>query len=84
MDEIKGPRITEIDDDEKNTKEEKKDKKKIDLDAKYWIVMLYANWSVTCLNFEPVLAKLSIEYDVPHLKFGKSYRLCCTALINLL
>lgn len=43
-----------------------------DDDTKYWIVMLYANWSVACLNFEAVFAKLSLEYkDVPHLKFAK-------------
>lgn len=72
VDEIKGPRITEIDEnDDKEDKKKEKEKKKLDLDSKYWIVMLYANWSVTCLNFEPVLAKLSIEYDLPHLKFGK-------------
>jgi hypothetical protein len=68
IDDIKGPRITEIIDDKND---DKKEKKKVELDSKYWIVMLYANWSVTCLNFEPVLAKLSIEYDLPHLKFGK-------------
>jgi hypothetical protein len=66
VDEIKGPRITEIDE-----VEEKKEDKKPEVNAKYWIVMLYANWSVTCLNFEPVLAKLSIKYDLPHLKFGR-------------
>ncbi len=81
VDDIKGPRITEID--EKEPEQKKDDKKKLDLDAKYWIVMLYANWSVTCLNFEPVLAKLSIEYDVPHLKFGKSLiRLDAYPVIN--
>ncbi|KAL9538052.1 hypothetical protein MBANPS3_011234 [Mucor bainieri] len=69
IDEIKGPRITEIDENEEPM--EKKEDKKLDLDAKYWIVMLYANWSVACLNFEAVLAKLSIQYDVPHLKFGQ-------------
>ncbi|KAI9246613.1 thioredoxin-like protein [Sporodiniella umbellata] len=36
----------------------------------YWVVMLYANWSVSCLNFEAVLAKLSIEYK-GHIHFGK-------------
>ncbi|GAN05211.1 conserved hypothetical protein [Mucor ambiguus] len=69
IDEIKGPRITEIDENEEP--KDKGDGKKLNLDAKYWIVMLYANWSVACLNFEAVLAKLSIEYDVPHLKFGQ-------------
>lgn len=72
--EIKGPRITEID--EKT--EEIKEKKETNLDAKYWIVMLYANWSVACLNFEAVLAKLSIQYDIPHLKFGNK----CTHLLR--
>jgi hypothetical protein len=33
--------------------------------------MLCANWSVSCLNFEAVLPKLSIQYDLPHLKFGQ-------------
>jgi hypothetical protein len=56
---IKGPRITEIEDDDDNS------------NAKYWVVMLYANWSVSCLNFEAVLAKLSLKYDASHLKFGK-------------
>lgn len=63
VEDIQGPRITEI--------EEEETEKKLDIDAKYWIVMLYANWSVSCLNFEAVLAKLSIQYDLPHLKFGK-------------
>ena len=75
IDEIKGPRIVELDDNGEPKEEEGKEKedkkeKKLDLDAKYWIIMLYANWSVACLNFEAVLAKLSIQYDVPHLKFG--------------
>lgn len=74
VDEIKGPRITEIDDEVVETKGKKKtQEKKPEVSAKYWVVMLYANWSVTCLNFEPVLAKLSIKYDLPHLKFGKFF-----------
>jgi hypothetical protein len=67
VDEIKGPRITEIDDNGNEVSDAKKDTTP---DPKYWIVMLYANWSVACLNFEAVLAKLSVQYDVPHLKFG--------------
>ena len=39
--------------------------------TRYWIVMLYANWSLACLNFEAVLAKLSLEYSADHIKFGK-------------
>ncbi|KAI8078690.1 uncharacterized protein BX664DRAFT_342490 [Halteromyces radiatus] len=58
INEIKGPRITEIDDDNNNN-------------VKYWVVMLYANWSISCLNFEAVLAKLSLQYDASHIKFGK-------------
>ncbi|EPB91323.1 hypothetical protein HMPREF1544_01840 [Mucor circinelloides 1006PhL] len=70
--EIKGPRITELDENgEPKEDKEDKEEKKLELEAKYWIVMLYANWSVACLNFEAVLAKLSIQYDVPHLKFGQ-------------
>ncbi|KAI8090291.1 uncharacterized protein B0P05DRAFT_530172 [Gilbertella persicaria] len=64
VDDIKGPRISEIDNMDLSNK-------KVEPEAKYWIVMLYANWSVSCLNFEAVLAKLSLQYDVPHLKFGQ-------------
>ncbi|KAI7902615.1 uncharacterized protein BX663DRAFT_509870 [Cokeromyces recurvatus] len=66
VEDIKGPRITEI-----TEEEDKKEEEKTEDEVKYWIVMLYANWSVSCLNFEAVLAKLSIQYDVPHLKFGQ-------------
>ncbi|KAG1459103.1 hypothetical protein G6F56_006238 [Rhizopus delemar] len=37
----------------------------------YWVVMLYANWSLACLNFEAVLAKLSMDYSDKHVQFGK-------------
>ena len=66
---MKGPRITEIVDEDEKPQQQKQQS----FDAKYWVVMLYANWSVACLNFEAVLAKLSIKYDVPHLKFGNSH-----------
>ncbi|KAI9274841.1 hypothetical protein BDA99DRAFT_498727 [Phascolomyces articulosus] len=39
--------------------------------TRYWVVMLYANWSLACLNFEAVLAKLSLQYSADHIKFGK-------------
>lgn len=42
--------------------------------VKYWVVMLYAHWSVACLNFEAVLAKLSLEYTAEHVKFGRLAR----------
>ncbi|KAG0762023.1 hypothetical protein G6F57_006518 [Rhizopus arrhizus] len=51
------PKIQEVNEDEE--------------EIKYWVVMLYANWSVACLNFESVLAKLSVEYSAPHIKFAK-------------
>ncbi|KAI8985885.1 thioredoxin-like protein [Pilobolus umbonatus] len=54
-------KITELSSDDESAKD----------DPKYWIVMLYANWSVACLNFEAVLAKLSMQYDAPHIKFGQ-------------
>ncbi|KAI8973680.1 hypothetical protein BDF20DRAFT_666348 [Mycotypha africana] len=73
IDDIKGPRITEIEDESLTNKPHKVQEKKAsdDIDPKYWVVLLYASWSVSCLNFEAVLAKLSIKYDVPHLKFGQ-------------
>ncbi|ORX57614.1 hypothetical protein DM01DRAFT_1334211 [Hesseltinella vesiculosa] len=40
-------------------------------EPKYWVVMLYANWSITCLNFEAVLAHLSLDYTTDQVKFGK-------------
>ncbi|KAG2172867.1 hypothetical protein INT43_000217, partial [Umbelopsis isabellina] len=39
--------------------------------AKYWVILLYANWSVASRNFEAVLAGLSLRYDGPNIKFGK-------------
>ncbi|KAI9023027.1 hypothetical protein CLU79DRAFT_791911 [Phycomyces nitens] len=66
VDDIKGPRITELKSDDEEEVEETPTPA-----SKYWIVMLYANWSVSCLNFEGVLAKLSLEYDCNHIKFGK-------------
>ncbi|KAG0172718.1 Thioredoxin- transmembrane protein 2 [Apophysomyces sp. BC1034] len=65
IDEIKGPRIVEVKSDEETAEEDE------EIGPKYWIVMLYANWSVSCLNFEGVLAKLSIKYHVDHIKFAK-------------
>lgn len=66
-----GPtKITELSQDELfNKVKGSKDKKPA---SKYWVVMLYANWSLACLNFEAVLAKLSLKYSADHIKFGKS------------
>ncbi|KAL0090600.1 hypothetical protein J3Q64DRAFT_1806974 [Phycomyces blakesleeanus] len=69
VDDIKGPRIIELKSDDEEVEVEAADR--VTPTSKYWVVMLYANWSVSCLNFEGVLAKLSLDYDCKHIKFGK-------------
>ncbi|KAI7873060.1 hypothetical protein BDF14DRAFT_70152 [Spinellus fusiger] len=69
-DTIKGPRIVELTSDGEEPEEPKESETKTDT-AKYWVVMLYANWSVSCLNFEGILAKVSLDYDCDDIKFGK-------------
>ncbi|KAI9484443.1 hypothetical protein BDB00DRAFT_855745 [Zychaea mexicana] len=73
-----GPRITEVTSESEEgpstttaTKRKDKGKGKAGQYTKYWVVMLYANWSLACLNFEAVLAKLSLQYSADHIKFGK-------------
>jgi hypothetical protein len=39
--------------------------------AKYWVLLIYANWSVASRNFEAVMAGLSLQYDGPNVKFGR-------------
>merc|ERR1719339_699758 len=36
-----------------------------------WIVTFYAAWSPACINFTHVFSKLSADYSLPNLKFGK-------------
>lgn len=36
-----------------------------------WIVCLYAAWHPACVNFAPVFAELSANYNLDNLKFGK-------------
>jgi len=36
-----------------------------------WIVAFYAAWSPACINFAPIYSKLSADYGLPNLKFGK-------------
>jgi len=36
-----------------------------------WIVAFYAAWSPNCINLAPIFSKLSAEYGLPNLKFGK-------------
>ncbi|KAH8553622.1 hypothetical protein BGW37DRAFT_266320 [Umbelopsis sp. PMI_123] len=57
------PKIVELDDD---------DQPLVDVPhAKYWVILVYANWSVASRNFEAVLAQLSLKYDGKKVKFGK-------------
>lgn len=37
-----------------------------------WIVTFYAAWSPACINFAPTFSKLSADYGLANLKFGKS------------
>lgn len=36
-----------------------------------WLVAFYAAWSPSCVNFSPIFSKLSAQYSLPNLKFGK-------------
>jgi thiol-disulfide isomerase/thioredoxin len=36
-----------------------------------WMITFYAAWSPSCINFTHVFAKLSADYNLPNLKFGK-------------
>ncbi len=36
-----------------------------------WIVAFYAAWSPSSINFAPIFAKLSANYSLPNLRFGK-------------
>ena len=36
-----------------------------------WLVTFYAAWSPSAVNFSPIFAKISGEYGLPNLKFGK-------------
>lgn len=56
------PKIVELDDD---------DMPLLDVpSAKYWVILIYASWSVASRNFEAVLAQLSLQYDGDKVKFG--------------
>ncbi|XP_044261327.1 thioredoxin-related transmembrane protein 2 homolog [Tribolium madens] len=37
----------------------------------YWLVTFYTVWNPACVNFAPIFAKLSTEYVLENLKFGK-------------
>ena len=44
-----------------------------------WIVTFYAAWSPACINFTSVFSKLSADYGLPNLKFGKvDVGRCCS------
>ncbi|KAJ8984106.1 hypothetical protein NQ317_017315 [Molorchus minor] len=36
-----------------------------------WLVAFYAVWNPACVTFAPIFAKLSCEYNLSNLKFGK-------------
>ncbi|XP_073986554.1 thioredoxin-related transmembrane protein 2 homolog [Rhodnius prolixus] len=36
-----------------------------------WLITYYTAWNPTCVNFAPVFAQLSADYDLDNLKFGK-------------
>lgn len=36
-----------------------------------WFVAFYTAWNPACVNFAPVFAQLSADYDLDNLKFGK-------------
>lgn len=36
-----------------------------------WLVTFYTVWNPACVNFAPVFAELSTEYNLPNLRFGK-------------
>ncbi|XP_068145809.1 thioredoxin-related transmembrane protein 2 homolog [Drosophila tropicalis] len=36
-----------------------------------WLICFYTVWNPTCVNFAPIFAELSAEYNTDHLKFGK-------------
>ena len=36
-----------------------------------WMVTFYAAWSPACIDFASIFSKLSSEYGLPNLKFGK-------------
>lgn len=37
----------------------------------YWLVTFYTVWNPGCVNYAPIFAKLSTEYCLENLKFGK-------------
>lgn len=36
-----------------------------------WLITFYTVWNPACVNFAPLFSKLSTEYNVDSLKFGK-------------
>ena len=38
-----------------------------------WLVTFYAAWSPASINFAPIFSKLSADYGLPNLKFGKNF-----------
>ncbi|XP_060532812.1 thioredoxin-related transmembrane protein 2 homolog [Cylas formicarius] len=40
-------------------------------DKTIWLVAFYTAWNPVCVNFAPVFSKLSMDYSLDNLKFGK-------------
>ncbi|XP_076254023.1 thioredoxin-related transmembrane protein 2 homolog isoform X2 [Rhynchophorus ferrugineus] len=40
-------------------------------DNSVWLVAFYTAWNPACVNFAPIFAKLSVDYGLNNLKFGK-------------
>ncbi|CAG9770055.1 unnamed protein product [Ceutorhynchus assimilis] len=40
-------------------------------DKATWLIAFYTVWNPACVNFAPVFSKLSIDYGLENLKFGK-------------
>ncbi|RZC42547.1 thioredoxin-related transmembrane protein 2 -like protein [Asbolus verrucosus] len=38
---------------------------------RYWLITFYTVWNPACVNFAPIFAKMSTEYNLDNLKFGK-------------
>ncbi|CAG8623142.1 6238_t:CDS:2 [Cetraspora pellucida] len=57
--------ITEIAHDKKDKRKEKAD------NDQYWVIFFYVPWSNACRNFESTVAKTSLIYTTPEVRFGK-------------
>ncbi|XP_018011330.1 thioredoxin-related transmembrane protein 2 homolog [Hyalella azteca] len=40
-------------------------------ESSVWLIAFYAAWSPPCTTLAPIFSKLSLDYELPNLKFGK-------------